>query len=150
MITMYYDSDCVLCTTNAITMQNKAPDKINIVSVYDAMDSLNQHSISLAEAMTYVVVCDEFGTMHKGMNAVRLLYKTARIPFYQLLYLPVVKQSSDILYPIIAKNRYRIPKWAIKLLFGNIYQSHCDNGVCHIPPNQRQYKSQYKKATNKE
>ncbi len=137
MITMYYDSDCILCTTNAMTMKQKSPDNIAIVSVYDAIDILNQHHISLEDAMLYVVVCDDMGVMHKGMDAVRVLYKTANVPFHSLLYLPVIKQISDNIYPIIAKNRYRIPKWAIQLLFGKVYQNNCQSGICHIAPNKR-------------
>lgn len=34
MITMYYDDTCTLCATNAITMQQKAPNKIAIVPTF--------------------------------------------------------------------------------------------------------------------
>lgn len=135
MITMYYDSDCILCTTNAITMRQKAPDKIAIVPAFDALEILNAHGISKLDIMTYVVVQDELGQMHKGMNAVRLLYKTANVSFYQVLYLPIIKQMSDLIYPIIAKNRHKIPKWLIKIIYGKVAE--CDNGVCHISPKHR-------------
>lgn len=135
MITMYYDSDCILCTTNAITMHQKAPDKIAIFPAFDALEILNAHGISKLDIMTYVVVQDELGQIHKGMNAVRLLYKTANVPFYQVLYLPIIKQMSDLIYPIIAKNRHKIPKWLIKFIYGKVAE--CQNGVCHINPKQR-------------
>lgn len=59
--------------------------------------------------MTYVVVQDNLGQMHKGVNAVRLLYKSANVSLVDLLYLPIIKEISDFVYPIIAKNRYKIP-----------------------------------------
>lgn len=137
MITMYYDETCILCTTNAITMQNKAPDKITIIPAHSALDKLSKHNISELDIMTYVVVEDELGQMHKGMNAVRLLYKTANVPFYQVLYLPIIKQISDLIYPIIAKNRHKIPKWLIKFIYGKV--ADCQNGVCHISPKHRMH-----------
>lgn len=132
MITMYYDNTCILCTTNAITMKQKAPDNINIIPKDDAIELLAKYHISELDIMRYVVVQDEMGTMHKGMNAVRLLYKTANVPFYQLLYLPIIKQMSDIIYPIIAKNRHKTPKWLIRLMYGKV--ADCENGLCHINP----------------
>lgn len=136
MIAMYYDDTCILCTTNAITMQNKAPDKINIIPAHSALDILAKHNISEIDIMTYVVVQDESGQMHKGMNAVRLLYKTANVPFNSFLYFPIIKQMSDMIYPIVAKNRYRTPKWLIKLIYGKVANP-CENGVCHIDPKLR-------------
>lgn len=132
MITMYYDDTCTLCTTNAITMQQKAPNKIAIVPANEALALLAKHHISQMDIMTYVVVQNELGQMHKGMNAVRLLYKTANVPMADLLYLPIIKQGSDFIYPIIAKNRYKTPKWLIKLIYGKV--ADCENGVCHIDP----------------
>ncbi|WP_066801992.1 thiol-disulfide oxidoreductase DCC family protein [Moraxella oblonga] len=136
MITLYYDNSCILCTTNAITMQQKAPNKITIIPKDDAIDLLAKYNITELDIMTYVVVQDEFGQMHKGMNAVRLLYKTANIPFHSLLYFPIIKQISNVIYPIIAKNRYRTPKWLIRLIYGRVANS-CENGVCHIDPKLR-------------
>lgn len=138
MITMYYDDTCILCTTNAMTMQNKAPDKINIIPAHSqyALDILAKHNITELDIMTYVVVQDELGQMHKGMNAVRLLYKTANVPFHSLLYFPIIKQMSDVIYPIVAKNRYRTPKWLIKLIYSKVANP-CETGVCHIDPQLR-------------
>lgn len=142
MITMYYDETCTLCTTNAQTMQAKNPNQINIVPVSQAEATLVKANISMVDAMTYVVVEDgcleNGGKMHKGMDAVRLLYQTAGVPFASLLGLPIVKQISDFAYPIVARNRYHFPKWAIKLMYGKVADlDTCENGVCHIPPAER-------------
>lgn len=141
MITMYYDETCILCTTNAQVMQAKNPSEINIVPVTQAEAILAQANISLIEAMTYVVVSDEKGKMHKGMDAVRLLYKTANVPFNFILSLPIIKQLGDISYPFIARNRYYFPKWVIKFMYGKLadmpVNNGCKSGVCHIPPTKR-------------
>lgn len=141
MITMYYDDTCTLCTSNANALHTKNPDKIAIVPVDNAIEILAKAGISRVEAMTYVVVQDQDGTMHKGMDAVRLLDSTAGRTYAPLLYLPVIKQLGDFAYPFIARNRYYFPKWAIKLLYGKVanvsQNTDCDNGVCHIPPHKR-------------
>ncbi|MFW2177684.1 MULTISPECIES: thiol-disulfide oxidoreductase DCC family protein [unclassified Moraxella] len=137
-ITMYYDETCILCTTNAEVMQAKNPSQINIMPVSQAEAILAKAGISLVDAMTYVVVEDEQGNMHKGMDAVRLLYKTANVPFNFVLGLPIIKQLGDFAYPYIARNRYYFPKWAIKLMYGKLADMNtCKNGVCHIPPAKR-------------
>lgn len=141
-IAMYYDETCILCTTNAEVMQAKNPSQINIVPVTQAEHILAKAGISLIDAMTYVVVADESGKMHKGMDAVRLLYKTANVPFNFVLGLPIIKQLGDLTYPFIARNRYYFPKWAIKLMYGKLadmpnFDNGCENGVCHIPPQNR-------------
>lgn len=53
---MYYDDTCTLCTTNAMTMQQKAPNKIAIVPANEALALLAKHHISQMDIMTYVVV----------------------------------------------------------------------------------------------
>lgn len=138
MITMYYDETCLLCTTNAQTMQAKNPSQINIVPVSHAEAILANAGISMVDAMTYVVVEDEQGNMHKGMDAVRLLYSTASVSFAPLLGLLIVKQIGDFAYPFIARNRYYFPKWIIKLMYGKLAKMPtCENGVCQIPPAKR-------------
>lgn len=138
MITMYYDETCILCTTNAQVMQAKNPYQINIVPVTQAEKILANAGISMVDVMTYVVVEDENGKMHTGMDAVRLLYKTAGVAYAPLLGLPIIKQVGDFVYPYIARNRYYFPKWMIKLAYGRLAEINtCENGVCHTPPVKR-------------
>lgn len=138
MIIMYYDETCILCTTNAQVMQAKNPNQIDIVPVSQAEAILAKANISMVDAMTYIVVEDEQGKMHKGMNAIRLLYNTAGVSYAPLLNLPIIKQLGDFAYPYIARNRYYFPKWAIKLIYGKLADMpDCKDGVCQIPPNKR-------------
>lgn len=142
MLTMFYDSECPICRTEAYHLQEKSPDKVTIVAVDDALDTLQQAGVSRTDAMTYLCVQDEAGKMHTHMDAVRLLYTTANTgwgaSFAQLLYLPVIKQASDFIYPIFARNRYYFPDWFTRLMFGKVAEAdNCKNGVCHIPPAKR-------------
>ncbi len=142
-ITLYYDDTCTLCTTYATYMQAKNPTEIRIISVDMGLAQLNQAGITRVEAMTYVCVRDEFGTIYKGMKAVQLLctvaeVRKAGIKVSQLLKAPVIKQVCAVGYPVIARNRYYFPNWAIRLLYGDVADiNHCKNGVCNIPPEKR-------------
>lgn len=136
MITMYYDSSCPACTAESQLLRNKAPNKICAKAVIDSLDELQQANISQLDAMTYLCVKDADGNMVMGIHAVRLLYQTANMPMAKFLNLPIIKPLSAFCYPIFAKNRYKIPNWLITLIFSKP-KSHCDNGVCQLPPKDR-------------
>ena len=135
-ITMYYDDACVLCSTEAHHMQLRNPTGIRLISVDEGMDKL-EAGFSRADAMTYLCIQDVDGAWHTHMNAVRLLYKTGGVPWASLLTLPIIKQLGDFAYPYVARNRYRIPNWVIKLVYGKAVMQACANGVCKIEPDQR-------------
>nr|WP_282444001.1 DCC1-like thiol-disulfide oxidoreductase family protein [Moraxella osloensis] len=107
----------------------KNPDVIRIMSIDDARDELAKFGISEDEAMTYLCVQDKQGNMQKGMDAVRLLYKTAQLPFATLFGWPVVKQASDRIYPIFARHRNRVPNWMTQLAYGKV-AADCKDGMC--------------------
>ncbi len=87
--------------------------------------------------MTYMCVQDSSGNWYTHMDAVRMLYKTSGVKWAGLLFLPVVKQMGDFVYPYVARNRYRIPNWVTKLVYGKTVMQACENGVCKIAPNKR-------------
>ncbi|QMT40032.1 thiol-disulfide oxidoreductase DCC family protein [Neisseria shayeganii] len=133
-ITMYYDSDCPLCHTEALKMHRRRPDAVRIVAVDDALAELAAAGISRVQAMTYLCVCDSNGGWHTHMDAVRLLYRSAGLDSLAgFLSWGPVKWLSDRFYPVLARNRYRIPKPLIRLLYGGV----CDKGSCRIPPAKR-------------
>lgn len=136
-IIMYYDDACVICSSEASNMKARNPKGITLTSVDEGIDVLNKAGFSREDAMTYLCVQDSTGNWHKGMDGIRLLYKTAGVPFAKVLYLPVIKQMSNITYPVIAKNRYRFPNWLSKLLYGKEVVDACKDGVCKLPPAKR-------------
>ncbi len=143
-VIMYYDDTCTLCVTTAMHIQAQNPTEIRIISVDMGLAELNKAGITRTQAMTYICVQDEFGKIHKGMQAIQLLCAVADAPqkagfkISRLLRAPVIKQICTLGYPIIARNRYYFPTWAIRLLYGNVADiHHCNNGVCHIPPHKR-------------
>lgn len=136
-ITMYYDDACVICSTEAHNMQVRQPEKIRLVPVKEGLDNLAAAGFSREDAMTYMCVQDSYDNWYTHMDAVRLLYRTGGVKWSPLLFLPVVKQLGDLAYPYVARNRYRIPNWMTKLLYGKALMQACDNGVCKIAPDKR-------------
>ncbi|WP_201633215.1 thiol-disulfide oxidoreductase DCC family protein [Psychrobacter immobilis] len=136
-ITMYYDDACVICSTEAHNMQVRQPEKIRLVPVKEGLDNLAAAGFSREDAMTYMCVQDSYDNWYTHMDAVRLLYRTGGVKWSPLLFLPVVKQLGDFVYPYVARNRYRIPNWVTKLVYGKAVMQACDNGVCKIAPDKR-------------
>lgn len=139
MITMYYDDKCAICYALARHTKAKNPDEIRIVAVSQAVDELAGFGVSELEAMTYLYVQDDNKKMHKGMGAVRLLYQTARLPMAKVLALPLIKQIGDVIYPVFARNRYRMPRWLLRLLAGKeaMDDAVCESESCRLPPKER-------------
>ena len=136
-ITMYYDDACVICSTEAHNMQVRQPEKIRLVPVKEGLDNLAAAGFSREDAMTYMCVQDSYDNWYTHMDAVRLLYRTGGVKWSPLLFLPVVKQLGDFAYPYVARNRYRIPNWVTKLVYGKAVMQDCANGVCKIAPDKR-------------
>lgn len=136
-IIMYYDDACVICSTEAHNMQLRQPEKIRLVPVENGLEELAAAGFSREDAMTYMCVQDSSGNWYTHMDAVRMLYKTGGVKWAGLLFLPVVKQMGDFAYPYVARNRYRIPNWVTKLVYGKTVMQACENGVCKIAPNKR-------------
>lgn len=136
-ITMYYDDACVLCSTEAHNMQARNPQAIELMPVDKGLDTLQAAGFDRVDAMTYLCVQDSNGNWYTHMDAVRLLYKTANVSWANWLCLPVVKQLGDFVYPHVARNRYRIPNWVTKVIYGKAAVKACQNGVCKIAPDKR-------------
>lgn len=136
-ISMYYDDTCVLCRTEAHNMKLRQPANIRLIPVEEGLDELATAGFSREDAMTYMCLQDSNGNWYTHMDAVRMLYKTAEVKWAGFLFLPVVKQMGDFVYPYVARNRYKIPNWVIKLIYGKAVMQACENGVCKIAPDQR-------------
>ena len=135
--TMYYDDACVICSTEAHNMKKRQPENIHLVPVDEGVDELAVAGFSLKDAMTYMCMKDSYGNWYTHMDAVRLLYRTGGVKWSTLLFLPVVKQLGNFAYPYVARNRYRIPNWVTKMVYGTAVLQACENGVCKIAPDKR-------------
>lgn len=145
-LTMFYDSSCTLCRSEAMSLWHLSGGDIIVISVSDGQNELAQAGISYQEAMTHLCVKDEWGAWYKGMEAVRVLYKTANIRLFGvgafwLFNLPVIYALLNIAYPYFAKRRHLIPAYLVKWWYGAVYDIKlnkinglCDTGNCYIYP----------------
>ncbi|MGO1966729.1 MAG: DCC1-like thiol-disulfide oxidoreductase family protein, partial [Moraxellaceae bacterium] len=92
---------------------------------------------SREDAMTYMCIKDRYGNWYTHMDAIRLLYKVGGVTGSSLLFLPVIKQFGDFMYPYVARNRYKIPNWVTRTIYGKTLTPACKNGVCKITPDKR-------------
>ncbi len=136
-ITMYYDDACILCSAEAYKLQSRNPGSITLIPVDEGLETLQAAGFSRSDAMTYLCIQDWYGSWHTHMDAVRLLYRTSNVKGSSLLYLPLVRQLGDFTYPFVARNRYRIPNWLTRLIYGKAVTQACENGVCKISPDKR-------------
>ncbi len=140
-ITMYYDDACVICSTEAHAMQDRNPNRIRLMPVDAGLEELNEAGYTRFDAMTYLCVKESTAEgedkWHTHMDAVRTLYKTAGVPWANVLYLPILKQLGDFGYPYLARNRYRIPDWVTRMVYGKEAMQACQGGVCKINPAER-------------
>ncbi len=137
-ITIYYDDDCPICRTEVNHLQRQAPDKITLVAVNDAVEHLARAGINKLDAMTYLCIEDENGNWYTHMDANRLMYQTVGSKWATILALPIIKPLADAIYPIFARNRYYIPRWMTRLIFGKVEPKNaCRDGVCQVPPSKR-------------
>lgn len=142
-ITMYYDDACIICSTEAHDMQSRNPAGIHLMPVEKGLEALSAAGFSRMAAMTYLCVQDGSGHWYTHMDAVRLLYKTAKVPWAKWLYLPVVKQLGDFAYPFVARNRYGIPNWVTKLIYGEamtVVKEGCKSSECQLATKQHKVK----------
>ncbi|WLF83640.1 thiol-disulfide oxidoreductase DCC family protein [Moraxella sp. ZY210820] len=141
-VTMFYDGHCTLCWHEAMALQQKNPEQIQICSLHDNLDYLNQCGISYEQAMTCLYVQDENGQWYQGMQSVRLLYGLANMKYQAILSMFLFKSFFDWLYPYFAQNRYRMPKLFIRWWYAHLYDvqidGQCMNGQCHLPHLSRQ------------
>ena len=122
-ITMYYDDACVICSTEAHNMRRRQPEKIRLVPVEKGLDELAVAGFSREDAMTYMCIKDRYGNWYTHMDAIRLLYKVGGVTGSSLLFLPVIKQFGDFMYPYVARNRYKIPNWVTRTIYVGLTQN---------------------------
>ena len=123
-ILVFYDATCVLCNRSILWLiKNDVEDIFRFSHVSSTLAQAQEFKVS-SDAIS---ILTEKGHYLKSSAAVLyLLHKTKRYPIlYRFLKILPLK-SLDVLYNIIARNRY---KW-----FGNYYE-------CKIPD--RQLKSKF-------
>ena len=120
----FYDAECPLCVRAVqLRMQGKHADHVQPLSVQDNEHFLLEHGITPQQAMRDLYAIRNDGTVLNGMPALRLIYSET-LAWVRWSRLPILRELSDWGYPLIARNRYKIPRWLLR-------QPDCESGVCY-------------------
>ena len=133
-LTVYFDATCILCTAEMSAMT--ARDSAARLELVDCSPAGFDAGPAPREAlMTAIHVVDAAGQVFVGVPAIRACRDAVGLPSGSfLLDLPWVAPLADRAYGVLARNRYRLPRWLVALLAGKAARSSrtCAGGNCRI------------------
>ena len=133
-LTVYYDATCALCSAEMSGM--KARDAAERLQLVDCSPPAFDAGPAPREAlMTAIHAVDAAGQVLAGVPAIRACRDAVGLPSGSfLLDLPLVAPLADRAYAVLARNRYRLPRWLVALLAGKAARSSatCAGGNCRI------------------
>ena len=152
-LTVFYDGQCPICLaemTNLMLRNTAGLMRFEDVSRPGFSSFPPGADMPALMALLHVQCAD--GRVVKGAEALRLVYAGARLRgLAWLMSAPGLRQLADWSYPILARNRYRIPKSVARLLFETSLRraaerragaSACHSGQCELPAHRPQQQPQ--------
>jgi predicted DCC family thiol-disulfide oxidoreductase YuxK len=114
-ITMLYDGDCPICRREACRLGERS-GRIVLQNIAATDFDAAKYGLGKDEVMRVLHVVQPDGRILKSMDAVRKVYDVAGLGRLTLwTRLPVVRQITDLLYALFARNRQRLGR-----LFGKL------------------------------
>ena len=112
---LFYDADCPVCVREMALLRAHNPaGNLRTIPVQGNEALLAAHGIDRDAALTLIHILTPDNIMISGMPALRLAYAQCEGRTYTRLWnLPVLRQLADRLYPYVARNRQRIPRWLL-------------------------------------
>jgi len=133
-LTVYYDATCPLCVAEIGAM--RARDAAGRLSLVDCSPLGFSDGPAPREAlMTAMHTVDAAGRVLAGVAAIRACRTAVGLPAGgALLDLPVVGALADRAYAVLARNRYRLPRWLVARLAGRgaIAPATCADDRCRL------------------
>ena len=116
-LTIYYDASCRLCNAemNNLMLRNQAG---KLVFVDASSADLQTAPAPKAELMRAIHGVGADGTVYTGVDCLSRAYLGigwAWVP--QLINLPGIASVTRLLYPVFARNRYRLPQAPVVWIF---------------------------------
>lgn len=130
-LTIYFDASCAICSAEMGDL--KARDAAGRLQLVDCSAAGFDAGPASREAlMAAIHVADAEGRVFVGVPAIRLCRTAVGLSSGGfLLDLPLVAPLADRAYALLARNRYRIPRWLANRLAGRVAPS-CDDGNCRL------------------
>ncbi|MDQ0032523.1 putative DCC family thiol-disulfide oxidoreductase YuxK [Variovorax boronicumulans] len=133
-LTVYYDATCPLCVAEMGAM--RARDAAGRLNLVDCSPPGFAAGPAPREAlMTAMHAVDASGRVLSGVAAIRACRAAVGMPAGgALLDLPIVGALADRAYALLARNRYRLPRWLVARLAGRgaIAPTTCADDHCRF------------------
>ncbi|KQX34567.1 thiol-disulfide oxidoreductase DCC family protein [Variovorax sp. Root434] len=130
-LTIYFDASCAICSAEMGSL--KARDAAARLQLVDCSPAAFSSGPAPRNAlMASIHVSDAEGRVFVGVPAIRICRTAVGLSSGSfLLDLPLVAPLADRAYALLARNRYRIPRWLAARLAGRVAPS-CDDGNCRL------------------
>ena len=133
-LTVYFDATCVLCTAEMSAMKARdAAARLDLVDCSPA--GFNAGPAPREALMAAIHAVDAAGQVFVGVPAIRACRDAVGLPSGSfLLDLPWIAPMADRAYAVLARNRYRLPRWLVALVAGKAARSSrtCAGGNCRF------------------
>jgi len=131
LLTIYFDASCAICSAEMGAL--KARDTAGRLNLVDCSPADFTSGPAPREAlMAAIHVVDAEGRVHVGVPAIRICRAAVGLSSGGvLLDLPLVAPLADRAYALLARNRYRIPRWLATRLAGRVAPT-CNDGNCRL------------------
>lgn len=138
-LTLYYDASCQLCSAEIRNL--KARDTEGRLLLVDCSPADFREGPAPREAlMNAIHAVDADGRVFVGVETFRVAYGAVGLrAVSRALGLPGIAQVAERAYPVLVRNRYRLPRWLIGRLFeraarrATMRSSACTAGACESP-----------------
>jgi len=142
--TLYYDGTCQLCAAEMHNLMTRNVDG-RLLFVDCSPPDFDGGPAPRAAMMNAMHALDAGGRIYTGIEAFRVAYAAVGLPIVSsVLGLPGIAQLMARAYPVLARNRQRLPRWLIAPLFERASRSAaqraarrasaCSGGACERSP----------------
>lgn len=118
-LTLYYDGACKLCRAEMHNLRLRDVNgQLRFIDIAVADVSLYPAGVDRRALMTLIHAQCADGRVLSGVEVFRLAYSAAGLPWVaRLMRLPVIGRLCEVVYPVVARNRYRLPQAPIRWVF---------------------------------
>jgi len=143
-LTLYYESDCSLCNAEMRNlMLRNTEGLLNFVDISAPGFKDCPPGTTLGDLMALMHGLTADGRVLRGVEVFRLAYGAVGIPqVAAITSLPLIAPLSERLYALVARNRHRLPRRLITLMFEASLRraaeraartANCRDGRCETP-----------------
>ncbi|MGB3068578.1 MAG: DUF393 domain-containing protein [Ottowia sp.] len=144
-LTLYYDASCRFCNAEMTNlMLRNTQNRLRFINCADP--GFSGGPAPREDLMRAIHGVDARGQVFIGVDCLTRAYEGIGWAWvHQLFSLPVVQPLAQRLYPVIARNRYRMPQWPVAWFFESAARraaeraarrsERCAEGQCGIDGN---------------